>query len=61
MTAITVQKQCYYNLKAMLLAGNKRTSVKMLRREKGKGTLRIDNKKTLFALFQHHKDNRIIT
>jgi len=61
MTAITVQKQCYYNPKALLLAGNKRTSVKMLRREKGKGTLRIDNKKTLFALFQHHKDNRIIT
>jgi len=61
MTAITVQKQCYYNPKALLLAGNKRTSVKMLRREKGKGTLRIDNKKTFVALFQHHKDNRIIT
>lgn len=45
----------------MLLAGYKRTSVKMLRREKGKGTLRIDNKKTLFALFQHYKNNRIIT
>lgn len=60
MTAITVQKQCYYNPKALLLAGNKRTSVKMLRREKGKGTLRIDNKKTFFALLQHHKDNRII-
>lgn len=44
----------------MLLAGNKRTSVKMLRREKEKGTLRIDNKKTFVALFQHHKGNRII-
>jgi len=34
----------------MLLAGNKRTSAQMLRREKGKDTLRIDNKKTFFAL-----------
>ena len=33
----------------------------MLKREKEKGTLRIDNKKTLFALFQHHKGNKIIT
>jgi len=60
MSAITVQKQCNYNLKTLLLAGNKRTSAKMLRREKGKGTLRIDNKKTFFALLQHHKNNRII-
>ena len=44
----------------MLLTDNKRTSVKMLKREKGKGTLRIDNKKTFFALFQYHKNNRII-
>ena len=60
MSAITIQKQCNYNLKAMLLASNKRTSVKILRREKGKGMLRIDNKKTFFALLQQHKDNRII-
>ena len=45
----------------MLLTDNKRTFVKMLRREKGKGTLRIDNKKTFVAFVQHHKDNRIIT
>ena len=45
----------------MLLTDNKRTSVKMLRREKGKGTLRIDNKKTFVAFVQHHKENRIIT
>ena len=44
----------------MLLAGNERTSAKILRREKGKGTLRIDNKKTFFALLQHHKNNKII-
>lgn len=44
----------------MLLAGNKRTSVKILRREKGKGTLRIDNKKTFVAFVQHHKGNKII-
>ncbi|MBF1437048.1 MAG: hypothetical protein HXN48_01240 [Prevotella nanceiensis] len=61
MSVFTIQKQCYYNLKALLLAGNKRTSVKILKREKGKGTLRIDNKKTFVTLFQHHKDNRIIT
>ena len=65
--AIAVQYECFYHSKAIQLQpksnafnDNKRTSVKILRREKGKGTLRIDNKKTFVALFQHHKDNRII-
>lgn len=55
-----MQKQCYYNLKALLLAGNKRISDEILGVAKENDAIEIDNKKTLFALFQHHKDNRII-
>ena len=55
-----MQKQCYYYLKALLLAGNKRISNKILGVAKENDTIEIDNKQTLFALFQHYKDNRII-
>ena len=55
-----MQKQCYYNLKALFLAGNKRISNKILGVAKENDTIEIDNKKTFFALFQHHKANRII-
>lgn len=55
-----MQKQCYYYLKALFLAGNKRISNKILRVAKENDTIEIDNKQTLFALFQHHKTNRII-
>lgn len=65
--AIAVQNECYYNAKAMLLqpkstvlAGNKRTSNKILGVAKENDTIEIDNKQTLFALFQHYKNNRII-
>lgn len=44
----------------MLLAGNKRISDEILGVAKENDAIEIDNKKTLFALFQHHKDNRII-
>lgn len=55
-----MQKQCYYNLKALFLAGNKRISDNILGVAKENDTIEIDNKQTLFALFQHHKNNRII-
>lgn len=55
-----MQKQCYYNLKALFLAGKKRISDEILGVTKENDTIEIDNKQTLFALFQHHKNNRII-
>lgn len=55
-----MQKQCYYNLKALFLAGKKRISDEILGVAKENDTIEIDNKKTFFALFQHHKANRII-
>ena len=65
--AIAVQNECYYNAKAMLLqpkstafSCNKRISNKILGVAKENDTIEIDNKQTLFALFQHHKNNRII-
>lgn len=55
-----MQKQCYYNLKALFLAGKKRISDEILGVAKENDAIEIDNKKTFFALFQHHKANRII-
>ena len=44
--------------KSTAFSCNKRISNKILGVAKENDTIEIDNKQTLFALFQHHKDNR---
>lgn len=55
--------QCKSNAiaaKSTAFSCNKRISNKILGVAKENDTIKIDNKQTLFALFQHHKNNKII-